>query len=124
MTELKLSMYAVSRTISDYGDLTAEERARLHNHLRCIREGDDLWLFDSPDAGWELMTRGGEGWINLKETGLANLLLQELSFNSRRLTAILGNPHGAWNLDAIAERDERVYGLSYQDSMSHRLRNS
>ena len=83
MTELKFSTYAVSRTISDYGDLTAEERARLHNHLRCIREGEDLWLFDSPDAGWELMTRGGEGWINLKETGLANLLLQELSFNSR-----------------------------------------
>ena len=41
-----------------------------------------------------------------------------------RLTAILGNPHGAWSLDAIAERDERVYGLSYQESMSYRLRKS
>jgi len=124
MTEPKCSAYSVSKTVSEDYELSDLDRARLHNHLRCIREGSDLWRFNSPDAGWELMTGGGGGWINLEETGLASRLLQKLSFKSCRLTAILGNPHSLSNLNEIADRDERLGGSSYHDSIEHRFSSS
>ncbi|MDA7430193.1 hypothetical protein PGB28_17150 [Primorskyibacter aestuariivivens] len=90
----------------DHEIYTHENAARLANHMRSIREGTNLWLNRSSDAGWEVLAGPGE-WIILDcEQELANELLAALCLQYRRFTAILGNPDAQVNRDRVAQSDE------------------